>query len=152
MNSSITRHAPGSGPVVGPCLLLGAFLLLVRPGAVCGGELFPENPSGWPAISREGRPWCYNWWLGNAVDTNNLARELRRYREAGLGGIHIIPIYGAKGFKSRFIDYLSPQWMEMLRFSVEETGRLDMGVDITTGTGWCFGGPNVPLEQGCLRI
>jgi hypothetical protein len=61
------------------------------------GDSEPIDPAlRWPAGTRECRPWAYNWWLGSAVDTNNLARELRRYRDAGLGGIHVIPIYGAK--------------------------------------------------------
>jgi hypothetical protein len=86
------------------------------------------------------------------VDTNNLARELHRYREAGLGGIHIVPIYGAQGFEARYIQYLSPKWMEMLQFAVEQAQREDLGVDMTTGTGWCFGGPNVPERQGGWRL
>ena len=110
------------------------------------------QPFAWPESARECRPWAYNWWLGSAVDTNNLARELRRYRDAGLGGIHIVPIYGAKGAESRYLDYLSPAWMAMLRFCIEEGKRLDLGVDMTTGTGWCFGGPNVPKEQGGWRL
>jgi alpha-L-rhamnosidase len=101
------------------------------------------GPFSWPAIHRECRPWAYWWWLGSAVDTNNLARELTRYRDAGMGGVHIIPIYGAKGYEDKYISYLSPKWMEMLSFTVSEAHRLGLGVDMTTGTGWCFGGPQV---------
>jgi hypothetical protein len=121
-------------------------------GPLSAAALLPNDPAGWPEVSRESRPWAYNWWLGSAVDTNNLARELRRYREAGLGGIHIIPIYRAKGEKARSVDFLSPRWMDMLQFSIEEGNRLDLGVDMTTGTGWCFGGPNVPEGQGGWKL
>ena len=102
----------------------------------------------WPAITNQCRPWTYWWWMGSAVDRENLGRELQRYREAGLGGMHIVPIYGVKGAESRFLEYLSPRWMAMLDFAVREGGRLDLGVDMTTGTGWCFGGPNVPRRRG----
>lgn len=85
--------------------------------------------------------------MGSAVDRENLGRELQRYREAGLGGLHIVPIYGVKGAELRFLEYLSPRWMGMLDFAVREGGRLDLGVDMTTGTGWCFGGPHVPLSE-----
>jgi hypothetical protein len=87
---------------------------------------------------------------GHATDsiTNSpawppLTRELSRYHDAGWGGVHIIPIYGAMGWEEKLIDYLSPKWMEMLRHTVTEAQRLDLVVDMTTGTGWCFGGPNV---------
>ena len=97
----------------------------------------------WPAVTQSARPWTYWWWMGSAVDRTNLTLELERYRDAGLGGVHIIPIYGAKGFEDRFIDYLSPKWMEMLRYTVAEARRLGLGVDMTAGSGWCFGGPRV---------
>jgi len=105
----------------------------------------------WPEATMTARPWAYWWWQGSAVDPENLARELQRYRDAGMGGVHIIPIYGAKGFEQRYIDYLSPRWMEMLACAVSEAGKRGMGVDMTTGTGWCFGGPNVPQQQATQR-
>ena len=85
--------------------------------------------------------------MGSAVDPDNLTRELERYRKAGMGGVHIIPIYGAKGYENRYLEYLSPKWMEMLRHAASETRRLDMGLDMTLGTGWCFGGPNITREN-----
>jgi hypothetical protein len=118
-------------------------LILIVP--VIGGA---ADSASWPAIASECKPWAYNWWLGSAVDKENLAKEMKRYSDGGLGGIHIVPIYGAKGAESRYIDYLSPKWMEMLAFAVEEGRKLDLGVDMTTGTGWCFGGPNVTPELG----
>lgn len=125
-----------------------AFALLLVLVARCG----QDTPFAWPALTRECRPWAYNWWLGSAVDTTNLTRELGRYHEAGLGGIHIIPIYGAQGAESRFVPYLTEAWMDLLSHAISEAGRHDMGVDMTTGTGWCFGGPNVPKDQGGWRL
>ena len=109
--------------------------------------------SFWPAITREQRPWAYWWWMGSAVDKTNLTRELTRYHDAGYGGVHIIPIYGAKGWETNYISYLSPRWMEMLDHTVREAKRLDMGVDMTTGTGWCFGGgPYVGEQEGNANV
>ena len=38
--------------------------------------------------------------------------------------------------------------------AVEKGGTLDLGVDMTTGTGWCFGGPAIKRDEGVedLRI
>jgi hypothetical protein len=102
-----------------------------------------DSTRGWPDITRTQKPWAYWWWMGNAVDRTNITRELIRYRDAGLGGVHIIPIYGARGWESSYIEYLSPEWVEMMRYTVREADRLGMGVDMTTGSGWCFGGPKV---------
>lgn len=106
-----------------------------------------DDAPAWPEVTTQARPHAYWWWMGSALDTNNLARELKRYHEAGLGGVHIIPIYGAKGWESNYIRYLSPPWMEMLDFTVREAERLSMEVDMTAGTGWCFGGPQVTEDE-----
>ena len=106
-----------------------------------------DDPMAWPAMTTQAKPHAYWWWMASAVDTNNIARELARYRDAGMGGVHIIPIYGAKGWESNYISYLSPKWMEMLDFTVTEAKRLGLEVDMTTGTGWCFGGPKVTDDE-----
>lgn len=121
---------------------------------LCGFAVADAQPQAmeWPAQNLESRPWAYWWWMGSAVDKENLTREMQRYRDAGMGGVHIIPIYGAKGYESRFIDYLSPNWMEMLGHAVAEGKRLGLGVDMTMGTGWCFGGPNVTERDACAMV
>ncbi len=126
-------------------------VLLALCANVLGEEILPA-PTAWPAITQEAKPWAYWWWMGSAVDTNNLAKELTRYRDAGMGGVHIIPIYGAKGWESNYITYLSPKWMEMLDFTVTEAKRLGLGVDMTTGTGWCFGGPRVTDDEANASV
>jgi hypothetical protein len=111
-----------------------------------------DDPLAWPGITSQTRPWTYWWWMGSAVDKTNLTRELQRYHDAGLGGVHIIPIYGAKGWESNYLSYLSPQWMDMLDYTVTEAHRLELGVDMTTGTGWCFGGPQVSDQDANANV
>ena len=111
-----------------------------------------DDPFAWPPITAQTKPWAFNWWMGSAVDKTNLTHELERYAAAGLGGVHIIPIYGAKGFEDKYINYLSPQWMEMMGWAVSEARRLSMGVDMTTGSGWCFGGPQVTDEDANASV
>jgi hypothetical protein len=124
--------------------VLGALLLTAGFASAETGDA----EANWPVADATCKPWAYNWWLGSAVDKENITKEFERYSAAGLGGIHIIPIYGVKGAEAREIPYLSPQWMEMLEFAVQEGKRLGLGVDMSTGTGWCFGGPNVTPDTG----
>lgn len=108
------------------------------------------NP--WLEPNRETRPWTYWWWMGSAVDPPNITRELERYHAAGFGGVHIIPIYGAQGYEDRYVPYLSPPWMDLLKYTLAEAARLDMGVDMTLGTGWCFGGPDIVGNDACAVV
>lgn len=118
------------------------------------GVVSAESPGAldWPAITKDNRPGVYWWWPGSAVDRENITWNLETLQKAGVGGAHIIPIYGVKGEEDCFIPYLSPQWMEMLDHSVAEAERLGMWVDMSTGTGWPFGGSIVPPEDGELRL
>ena len=92
------------------------------------------------------KPWTYWWWMGSTVTESDITWQLENFAKAGLGGVHIIPIYGVKGLEKQAIPYLSPQWMRVLSHTVREGKRLGLGVDMTTGTGWPFGGPNVSTE------
>lgn len=123
------------------------FLMAAIVFAAAGCMAETSMQDAWPVVTRESKPWTYWWQMGSAVDAENITRQLEQFKEAGLGGVHIIPIYGAKGYEDRYIDYLSPKWLEMLDHTVREGRRLGLGVDITLGTGWCFGGPTISDQQ-----
>ena len=120
------------------CTLAG--LLLLGPASSAPAA---EDPLAWPPITSETRPWAWWWWHGSAVDQTNITHELQRFHDAGLGGVQITAIYGLQGGEARDIPYLSPKWLDMMGYSVTEAKRLGMGVSMTLGTGWCFGGPTV---------
>jgi hypothetical protein len=134
---------------------------LTQRAALVGAALFfasnifapaADDPLGWPAITSQMRPWAWWWWHGSAVDQTNIAHELQRYHDAGLGGVQITSIYGTKGAEARDIPYLTPKWLDMMGFAVDEAHRLDMGVDMTLGSGWCFGGPTVSDQDANANV
>jgi hypothetical protein len=106
----------------------------------------------WPQPTRENKPWTRWWWLGSAVDRTNLTRELEAIAAAGFGGVEITPIYGAKGAEERYLPFLSPSYLAMLAHVGAEAKRLGLGVDMATGTGWPFGGPQVTPANAELKI
>ncbi len=106
----------------------------------------------WPTITQTAKPWTRWWWQGSAVNKTDLAIAMKKYQAAGLGGLEITPIYGVKGYETQFINYLSPQWVDMLQFTLQEAKQLGLGIDMATGTGWPFGGPNVTPDDACKNI
>lgn len=106
-----------------------------------------ETQLAWPGISSETRPWGRWWWMGSSVNKEDITALLKEYKEAGLGGMEITPIYGVKGYEDQFIPYLSDGWMDMLDHTLAEAGQLGMGIDMAAGTGWPFGGPWISGED-----
>ncbi|MGH9883576.1 MAG: glycosyl hydrolase [Pyrinomonadaceae bacterium] len=106
----------------------------------------------WPAIGREAKPWTRWWWMGSSVNKEDLTASLQAYQQAGLGGLEITPIYGVAGYEDRFIQYLSPAWMQMLDHTLKEAARFNLGIDMATGTGWPFGGPWVNADDACKNV
>lgn len=116
--------------------------------AMCTGCHQPLSTE-WPAITRESKPWTRWWWQGNILDRAELTRTMEAYKEAGFGGLEITPIYGVKGHEKQFINYLSEEWMDMLMYVLKEAERLDLGIDMATGSGWPFGGPWISTDDAC---
>jgi hypothetical protein len=95
----------------------------------------------WPKVERDTKPWTRWWWLGSIGDEKSLTAEMEKYAAAGLGGLEITPIYGVRGYEDRFVPFLSPTWMRNFEHVLAEGRRLNLGIDLATGTGWPFGGP-----------
>ena len=105
----------------------------------------------WPEAKPEARAGLRWWWLGSAVNENDLRWNLQQYSRAGAGAVEITPIYGVQGNDANNIPFLSDRYMEVLRFVMAEAQRDSIEVDMATGTGWPFGGPWVPLEESACR-
>jgi hypothetical protein len=104
----------------------------------------------WPAVTPVTKPWTRWWWLGSAVNPKDLTANMQQYAAVGLGGLEITPIYGVGGYEDQFIDYLSPKWMQVFSHTLREAKRLNMQIDMATGSGWPFGGgPLIGDAEAC---
>lgn len=101
----------------------------------------------WPEPVASMKPWAYNWWMGSAVDREGLEYQASEMADKGFGGFHVIPIYGAKGYESKYRKLLSPEWIDAWNMAARTARRYGLGIDLTMGAGWCFGGPWVKKED-----
>ncbi len=87
------------------------------------------------------------WWFGPAVDRQELKREMLQMTQAGFGGFEVQPVYPltlddpARGLRN--IAYLSPEFLNLLAFAAEKAREFGLRMDLTLGSGWPYGGPNV---------
>ncbi|HZQ43416.1 MAG TPA: glycosyl hydrolase [Acidobacteriaceae bacterium] len=106
----------------------------------------------------EARPMVRWWWFGPAVVKPEIARELDVMHAAGIGGVELAAEYPmslddpAKGILN--LRYGSPEYVDDLKFANEHARALGMRVDLTLGSGWPYGGPNIPIDlaSGKLRV
>jgi hypothetical protein len=111
-----------------------------------------QTVDAWPEATQSSKPWTRWWWPNNAVDKENIKRELQEFADAGIGGVEITPIYGVVGEEDRDIEFLSPEFTEILKYTIEEANKLGLGVDMPPGSGWRCGGPFVPQENGLWNL
>ena len=92
-------------------LAFSAFFYLTEVGA--------QRPQ-WPETSIQTKPGARWWWLGSAVDEQNLEYLMDEYARTGIGTLEITPIYGIQPKYRKSTDpvnivFLSSQWMDMLK-------------------------------------
>ena len=103
-----------------PAVLSACFIFL---WTACSNDTTSFAEPDWPEITQTAKPWTRWWWHGSAVNQADLTRELEAYQQAGLGGVELTPIFGVIGREDEFIEYLSPEWMEMFNHSLREARR-----------------------------
>ena len=119
---------------------------------VCCGFAVTIGAQSWPIVKNEAKAGARWWWLGSAVDKDNLKWNLKQYADHGIGSLEITPLYGVQGNQANNIPYLSDKWMEMLRYTQEQCRENGIELDMATGTGWPFGGPWVPMEESANKV
>jgi hypothetical protein len=96
------------------------------------------------------------WWFGPAVTPAGLEREMRLMKEGGIGGFEVQPTYPlalddeAAGIRN--LPYLSPEFLEALKFTAAKARELGLRMDLTLGSGWPYGGPHIPIAHAAARL
>ncbi len=96
------------------------------------------------------------WWFGPAVTKAELEREMKLMKQGGIGGFEVQPVYPvalddtATGIRN--LPFLSSEFLEALRFTSEKARELGLRMDLTLGSGWPFGGADVPVRDAAGRL
>src|SRR3989339_713114 len=134
-------------------LILLSILIGLTHMAIAADKLYDgfRNPPS------KARPFVRWWWNGNCVEKRELLREMDLLKNAGIGGVEINPIAlpeGAVNIRSEGLEWLSPQWNQMIKTVVDGAKKRDMEVDLIVGSGWPFGGRFIkPDERNqCINV
>lgn len=108
-----------------------------------------QNPSD------EAKPWTFWYWMFGAVSKEGITADLEAMKRAGLGGTYLMPIKGIKEgpqYNGK-AQQLTPEWWEMVRFSMEEADRLGLKLGMHICDGFALaGGPWMTPKESMQKI
>ena len=90
------------------------------------------------------RPWVFWYWLHGAISKEGITADLEAMKEVGIGGAYLMPIKDTSSnipFSPQ-VRQLTPEWWAMVKFAMEEAGRLKLELGIHVSDGFALaGGP-----------
>ena len=108
-----------------------------------------QNPSD------EAKPWTFWYWMYGVVSKEGITADLEAMKRAGLGGTYLMPIKGIhEGAQyDGKAQQLTPEWWEMVRFSMEEADRLGLKLGMHICDGFALaGGPWITPKESMQKV
>lgn len=99
--------------------------------------------------------WCFWYWMYGAVSREGITADLEAMKQVGLGGAYLMPIKDTEQGKefNGTVRQLSPQWWEMLRFSMQEADRLGLKLGMHICDGFALaGGPWITPQESMQKV
>ena len=116
-------------------ILFGLLLFTLFDASMAG----TKDPFGWDAIPRSAYPGAYWWWHGSAVNEKELERNISELASVGIKTLRLNAIYKGEDSNLPTIDYLTDDWNQMARQTLEICRTHGVQLDLW-GNGWPFGG------------
>ena len=112
-------------------MLLASAMLLAMP-------IQADNLDNWQAGSVDSKPSTWWHWLDCNVTREGITADLEAMARMGY---HEVQIFNASnGLPTGNIQYLTPQWLEMLKWSAQEAERLGLTFCLHNCPGWSSSG------------
>jgi hypothetical protein len=96
------------------------------------------------------------WWFGPAVTRDEVDREMRAMRDAGIGGVEVSTVYPltvddpTHGLTN--LRFLSAEHLAVVSNATQTARQLGLRMDMTMGSGWPFGGPHITPDLASQRL
>lgn len=119
--------------------------------ALALGTSASPSPAVFKATDPASKPWVYWYFMEGNMTREGLAADLDAMKKAGIGGAIMLEVN--IGVPVGPVKYMSPEWLGLVGYALQEAKRQGISVAMGTGPGWCgAGGPWVKPEDAMQLI
>ncbi len=141
MRNQLKHLCSRLGAQLGSVKVLLAWLLALGSASVLAEDLAKQFVAP-PASTR---PWVYWYFMDGNLDRAGMTADLEAMKRAGIGGAIFLEVN--IGVPRGPVDFMSPQWLDLVASAVHEADRLNLQIALGAGPGWCgTGGPWIKPE------
>lgn len=125
------------------CLAFCAFCLALTVSCVKAPQDFYHSS----------KPLTRWWWFASEIKKEDVADQLDWLKKNGFGGVEVAWVYPLNRMKGDTVNitprqkWLSPEWIEIVRYCKEYADSLGLSVDFTFGSLWPFGDLDVKPDE-----
>jgi len=136
------------------------FLLLLLLAFFVCGELAAQKtyPAERHPFSVTSKPYTRYWWFASEIEKDDVRYNLDWLKAHGFGGVEVAWVYPLNRFNPKDTSYtprqewLSPEWTQIVDFTVKYADSIGLGCDLTFGTLWPFGDSYVTFDEATQRF
>lgn len=137
--------------------MLSMIALFILLQIVCleirAGEIEPQQN----LFEISSKPYTRYWWFASEIKKEDVKWNLDWLKENGFGGVEIAWVYPLNrnnkndtSYTKRY-DWLSPEWQEIVNYTIIYADSIGLGCDLTFGTLWPFGDSYVKFDEATQK-
>lgn len=111
--------------------------------------------NAWISPGSDVQPWVYWYWMYGAEPKEAITADLEAMHESGISGAYLMTIKGVplKPYVEPSYQQLTPQWWDIIKYTVKEANRLGIKLAINACDGWATaGGQEITPEMSMQYV
>jgi hypothetical protein len=142
--------------ILSSVIILVCFLISCKSGKKAdANQEFPGNNN--QSFSLNSKPYTRYWWFASEIKKEDVKYNLDWLKSHGFGGVELAWVYPLNRFNPEDTTYtprqewLSPEWQEIVEYTIRYADSIGLGCDLTLGTLWPFGDSYVTFDQATQK-
>jgi hypothetical protein len=107
--------------------------------------------SGFNNPPAKAKPHTWWHWMNGNISRDGITRDLEAIADMGIGGINLFNV--SCDIPAGSVDYMSKEWLDLVKHAATEAGRLGLEMGIQNCAGWATtGGPWIKPEDNMMEL